>query len=136
MKKVVLHPRSRRTHCQRGHEFTPENTYVEADGDRHCRTCVRLRRERSAAASARAVCCPDCGVERMVLRPVRPDKRHPDGVCRACANRRRAEFARAVPIVASSEYEEFWLSRFSLAEIRELWSSVSLYLDSPLEEAA
>jgi hypothetical protein len=33
-----------KTHCHRGHEFTPENTY-EAPGRRHrlCRTCVRER---------------------------------------------------------------------------------------------
>jgi hypothetical protein len=28
-----------RTHCKRGHEFTPENTYVMG-GARRCRTCV------------------------------------------------------------------------------------------------
>ena len=28
------------THCKRGHEFTPENTY-EHDGKRHCRECRR-----------------------------------------------------------------------------------------------
>lgn len=31
-----------KTHCKRGHEFTPENTYVARDGHRNCRTCVRL----------------------------------------------------------------------------------------------
>lgn len=36
------------THCKRGHEFTPENTYEEvvADGRRkarHCRACIRVR---------------------------------------------------------------------------------------------
>jgi hypothetical protein len=30
----------RRTHCYRGHEYTPENTYVRAYG-RGCRTCAR-----------------------------------------------------------------------------------------------
>lgn len=35
------------SHCQRGHEFTPENTYiVPKDGSRRCRACVRDR-ERS-----------------------------------------------------------------------------------------
>ena len=32
------------THCKRGHEFTPENTIIRADGKRFCRTC-RLDRE-------------------------------------------------------------------------------------------
>lgn len=30
------------THCSRGHEFTPENTYIYPDGkSRTCRTCRR-----------------------------------------------------------------------------------------------
>jgi hypothetical protein len=40
------------THCQRGHEFTPENTYQTKTGARRCRRCVRelkwLRRQRAA----------------------------------------------------------------------------------------
>ena len=31
---------ARQTHCKRGHEFTPENTYTYR-GMRHCRTCHR-----------------------------------------------------------------------------------------------
>ena len=30
-----------RTHCNNGHEFTPENTYIDAKGARICRTCNR-----------------------------------------------------------------------------------------------
>lgn len=29
------------THCKRGHEFAPENTYTAPDGTRRCRTCYR-----------------------------------------------------------------------------------------------
>lgn len=34
-----------RTHCKRGHEFTPENTWVRKNRgpERHCRACNRLR---------------------------------------------------------------------------------------------
>ena len=32
-----------RTKCKRGHEYTPENTYVYADGRRGCRACAALR---------------------------------------------------------------------------------------------
>ena len=32
-----------KTHCKRGHEFTPENTYVMANGGRSCRACIRIR---------------------------------------------------------------------------------------------
>lgn len=35
-----------RTHCPRGHAYTPENTYISPTGSRACRPCV-------AAASAR-----------------------------------------------------------------------------------
>lgn len=36
-----------KAHCKRGHEFTPENTYLKASGrsdrpSRHCRTCKPL----------------------------------------------------------------------------------------------
>lgn len=31
------------THCQRGHEFTPENTYTAPVGKRTCKTCRRVR---------------------------------------------------------------------------------------------
>lgn len=38
-----------RTHCRRGHEFTPDNTTYNPQGTRKCRTCRRLNRERHAA---------------------------------------------------------------------------------------
>ena len=31
-----------KTHCSRGHEFTPENTR-HYQGERHCRPCARIR---------------------------------------------------------------------------------------------
>lgn len=31
-----------KTHCKRGHEFTPDNTYVMKRGGRSCRKCLRL----------------------------------------------------------------------------------------------
>lgn len=33
------------SHCQRGHEFTPENTRTRANGVRECRTCHRALRQ-------------------------------------------------------------------------------------------
>lgn len=40
-----------RSSCRgRGHEFTPENTLIEANGKRHCRACKRIAYARRAAA--------------------------------------------------------------------------------------
>lgn len=36
---------ARKTHCKHGHEFTPENTYVDRGSRRHCKVC-RARRTR------------------------------------------------------------------------------------------
>jgi len=46
--------RGLRTHCRRGHEFTPENTKIGSDGYRTCRTCFRAR-DREAHARVRAL---------------------------------------------------------------------------------
>lgn len=35
-----------RTHCRHGHEYTPENTYVNAKGSPVCRECTRIRHAR------------------------------------------------------------------------------------------
>ena len=46
---------ARKTHCSRGHEFTPENTYRWPNGKRRCRTCHRLdQRARVAKEKANA----------------------------------------------------------------------------------
>ena len=34
-----------KTHCGEGHEFTPENTYVDRSGSRECRACRRRRKQ-------------------------------------------------------------------------------------------
>lgn len=36
---------ARKTHCKRGHEFTPENTYIPPSGKRYCLTCKRAADE-------------------------------------------------------------------------------------------
>lgn len=35
---------ARKTHCIHGHEYTPENTKRDKNGDRECRTCHRISR--------------------------------------------------------------------------------------------
>lgn len=53
-KHVLIHDtfsgrKSRQTHCIRGHEFTPENTY-RWHGMRKCRTCMRAHKASRRAA--------------------------------------------------------------------------------------
>jgi hypothetical protein len=35
-----------KTHCPEGHEYTPENTYVEPKGSRVCMTCRKVIQKR------------------------------------------------------------------------------------------
>jgi len=39
-----------KTHCPKGHEYTPQNTWTSAKNQRHCRTCRRDRRRLWLAA--------------------------------------------------------------------------------------
>ena len=34
---------SRKTHCKRGHPFSPENTYLHRNQGRNCKTCHKMR---------------------------------------------------------------------------------------------
>lgn len=40
---------ARKTHCLKGHEFTPENTWTSKHNMRHCRECARIRKRESRA---------------------------------------------------------------------------------------
>lgn len=46
--------RAMRLSCVNGHRFTPENTYIPADGKRYCRECRRnrVRQQRAAKRGA------------------------------------------------------------------------------------
>ncbi len=69
MQDMVRHGRtnSAKTHCPQGHEYTEENTYVNARGGRECRQCMRRRGREAARArpkpprKAEQVACEWCG---------------------------------------------------------------------------
>jgi hypothetical protein len=90
-------PRQPRTHCDRGHPLTPENTYVSPEGGRKCRTCA-LRRDRAKnrklmAARRRASALRKCVICGKRLPPgLRTDAR----ICRdpECARLRKRGYWR------------------------------------------
>jgi len=48
--------RADRTHCEHGHVFTPENTYVNPSGWRSCRECRRQSLRRLYQRRKEALC--------------------------------------------------------------------------------
>lgn len=53
------HYNARKTHCLRGHEYTPENTYRIPEDGRQCVTCMTTYQERNARAGK--FCSKGCG---------------------------------------------------------------------------
>jgi hypothetical protein len=51
------------THCRRGHEFTPENTYVPPSGQRVCRSCLRAAQARWYRKAGRRATVSDMAQE-------------------------------------------------------------------------
>lgn len=41
-KRGIGHPNKRKTHCKRGHEFTPDNIIYKPNGARRCATCCSM----------------------------------------------------------------------------------------------
>ena len=39
-------PRHTKTHCKKGHEYTPENSYFYKETKRCCRICLRLKNQK------------------------------------------------------------------------------------------
>lgn len=51
--RVCTIGQANKTHCRRGHEFSPENTYVRPNGHRRCRICDAARQKARLAKGAR-----------------------------------------------------------------------------------
>lgn len=45
------HAHARKTHCPQGHAYTAENTRIETDGSRRCRTCQAAIEQRRGVRS-------------------------------------------------------------------------------------
>lgn len=43
-----------RTHCHNGHQYTPDNTFFESNGQRRCRKCCRAKERRRSARKRRS----------------------------------------------------------------------------------
>lgn len=112
----TVRPRPQMTHCYQGHEFTPDNTYVDPKGGRNCRICIRARRKRNPTEFQ--VTCPDCGVTRTLQRPARSRvAKYLDGVCQPCATVRTADLHLNAPVRVTDELREWWTDRYSPHEI-------------------
>jgi 5-methylcytosine-specific restriction endonuclease McrA len=58
---------AQRTHCVAGHEYTPETTYIDPAGKRHCTICRAAAKARDEARVKAEVCSIDgCGRSRRV----------------------------------------------------------------------
>lgn len=139
MIRVVVRAQPRRTHCQRGHAFTPDNTYTTTSGARNCRTCIRIRQARNRKPVQ--MTCPECGQTRMVVYQ-KKNKKNPPEVCQPCSTKWLPQ-TQPVPVPTpvtelpvGENLHTFWRDRFTQDEIDELWAAVSLYLDSPSEREA
>lgn len=47
--------RSKKDYCKRGHNFTPDNTYIDNRGARQCKMCLHLRRTTESYREKRRV---------------------------------------------------------------------------------
>ena len=49
-----IHPMAAKTHCKRGHEFTPDNTRIEQRANGDVRRCIQCEKERARRRTAAA----------------------------------------------------------------------------------
>jgi hypothetical protein len=67
---------ARKTHCKRGHEFTPENTYRTSKGGRQCVSCkAALDSAASDRRGRKRATCETCGSEVLASNLARHQKK-------------------------------------------------------------
>ncbi|GAA2990611.1 hypothetical protein GCM10017559_08320 [Streptosporangium longisporum] len=97
--ETIMAANAAKTHCQHGHEYTPENTRLHK-GSRHCRTCARAERrartERERATkpvepAAKKTHCPQGHPYDEVNTYAYEDGRRSCRICRQADSRRSRE---------------------------------------------
>lgn len=81
---------ARKTHCKRGHEFTPENTRMTSAGKRRCMACSGLNGRGQGSHERAKTHCPQGHPydERNTYYQLKPDGTVKCRVCRACRRQR------------------------------------------------
>lgn len=81
---------ARKTHCKRGHPFSPENTRLTAGGRRRCMTCSGLTGKGSASHEREKTHCPQGHAydEQNTYYILKSDGSVKCRVCRACGRQR------------------------------------------------
>lgn len=96
-----------KTHCPHGHEYSPENTYVDSVGSRHCKAC-RLERSRSDRAREYQRRYRKEHPEQERETRARYLERHPEEKQRA-AERYRARYSTPeAKAERSARFKEYW----------------------------
>lgn len=97
------HHNAIKTHCVNGHEFTPENTRLDADGHRQCRACIRpiqaaaQRRYRARNREAQGKVWPKTHCKHgheFTPENTKTDPNRTGRICRTCARERAKENTR------------------------------------------
>jgi hypothetical protein len=137
---VNVRPQPRRSHCQRGHEFTDANTLVAVDGTRRCRACQqasRARQKRNRVEERVQVVCPSCDHIREVARrnARKIEQGASSGRCDDCRYGRNLD--PVAPAAPAEDLVQWWRDAgFTPREAREIWAGLSLLVPSTYDDDA
>lgn len=125
---MIAHKKGGR-YCKRKHEYTPENTYINRNGIRECRTCGRIAKDdykrrhadkvrqaaRVWASEKITVRCPDCDESRLVARKTSQNTGFTYR-CSGCAMESRRENQRRGKLLTCPHCgDSFWRTNSYLA---------------------